>query len=148
MNDVSSSIQTGEVTLAAGLQVVIARLMRTIRQHGAAGMTPSQISALASLAATGPLRVSQLAAQESVGAPAATRVVATLEELGYVVRSDDPSDGRVCLVALSDDGRAILEELWSERTLGLSSRLAALSREEQIFLENALPVLEKITHDF
>ena len=142
-----SQSQSEYSVVAVQLQVVVARLMRTIRHHGAAGLTPSQISALATLAAEGPLRISQLALQESVGAPAATRVVATLEDLGFVVRSNDLRDGRVCLVELSVAGRAMLEGLWSERTIGMSSRLASLSSLERSTLVEALVVLEKMTHD-
>ena len=133
--------------VAARLQVVVSRLMRAIRQHGAAGLTPSQMSALATVESSGPVRISHLASQESVGAPAATRVVASLEELGLLQRADDPDDKRACLVELTDEGRRMIEDLWNERTLGISSRLTALNAHEREILEEALPVLEKIARD-
>ena len=121
--------------------------MRAIRFHGAAGLTPSQMSALAALNESGPVRISHLAHRESVGAPAATRVVASLEERGLVQRAEDPEDKRAWLVELSDEGRRTIESLWNERTIGLSARLATLSAAERKVLDAALPVLEKLARD-
>lgn len=132
---------------AARLQVVVSRLMRAIRFHAAAGLTPSQMSALAALNESGPVRISHLASRESVGAPAATRVVASLEEMGLVQRAEDPEDKRAWLVELSEQGRRTIETLWNERTVGLSSRLASLSAAERDVLDQALPVLEKLARD-
>jgi len=88
-----------------------------------------------------------LAAFESVGAPVATRVVASLEELDLLKRTDDPEDKRASLVELSDHGRVVLTALWSERTIGLSSRLERLSPAERNRLEMALPALEKLSRE-
>ncbi len=133
-----------DVELATRLQVVVSRLMRTIRQHGAAGLTPSQMSALAAVRSHGPLRLSQLATLESVGAPAATRVVASLEDLGLIERRVDGADRRASLVDLTPTGTAMLVALGQKRTVGLSANLAQLSERERTLLEAALPVLEKI----
>lgn len=137
-------MQDWDAELAMKLQVVVARLMRTIRQHGAAGLTPSQMSALAAVRRHGPLRLSQLATLESVGAPAATRVVASLEDLGLVERRVDEADRRASLVDLTETGAALLVALGQERTAGLSENFAQLSERERTLLEAALPVLEKI----
>jgi DNA-binding MarR family transcriptional regulator len=136
-----------DAELATRLQVVVSRLMRSIRQHGAAGLTPSQMSALVSIRVHGPLRLSQLATLEAVGAPAATRVVASLEDLGLVERHEDEADRRASLVALTETGSAVLSALGEERTAGLSLRLAQLSAREHTLLVAALPVLEKIVSE-
>ena len=132
---------------AARLRLVIARLARTMRQHGAAGLTPSQLSALASIEEFRPIRLSELAEHESVGPSVATRVVASLEELGYVERIDDPTDGRACLIDLTVLGRGIVRNLWSERTAGLNNRIERLSGEDVALLNSALPVLEALVRD-
>ncbi|MHB8826577.1 MAG: MarR family winged helix-turn-helix transcriptional regulator [Acidimicrobiales bacterium] len=132
---------------ATRLQVAVSRLMRAFRRHGAAGLTPSQISALASIKVHGPLRLSQLATLESVGAPAATRVVASLEDLGLVQRHDDVADRRASLVGLTARGQKTLVELRHERTVGLSAKLAQLTARERTLIEAALPVLERLAHD-
>jgi DNA-binding MarR family transcriptional regulator len=135
------------VETAARLRLVMVRLARALRHQGSTALSPSQVSALASIDEFGPLRISALAAFESVGAPVATRVVASLEELDLLKRTDDPEDKRASLVELSDHGRVVLTALWSERTIGLSSRLERLSPAERNRLEMALPALEKLSRE-
>ena len=135
------------VTIAARLQLIVGRLMRTIRQHAAAGLSPSQVSALVTVDECGPLRISTLATRESLGAPAATRVVATLEEAGLVTRCADPDDKRASLISLTRSGGETLTALRSQRTSGLGAQLDALSDVERRLLERALPVLEKISQE-
>jgi DNA-binding MarR family transcriptional regulator len=145
MNAVELPIQTG--TSAARLRMALVRLARTLRRHGDPGLSPSQISALATVEEFGPMRISTLATYEAMGPPAATRVVASLEELNLFERRDDPDDKRASVVDLSDVGRATLAKLWNERTIGLSSRLERLSAKERAAIDAALPALEKLVRD-
>ncbi len=132
------------VSTAARLQLVTGRLMRMIRRHGAAGMSASQISALATIEESGPLRMNSLATHESLVAPAVTRLVAGLEERGLIQRCADPADGRAALVSLTPAGAATLVELRRARAVGIEERLATLSPEERKVLEQALPILERL----
>ena len=135
------------VETAARLRLVMFRLARALRHQGSTALSPSQVSALASVDEYGPLRISALAALESVGAPVATRIVASLEELDLLERTDDPDDKRASLVELSEHGRTVLAALWSERTIGLISRMEGLSSVERNRLELALPALEKLARE-
>lgn len=144
----SVAVATEQSTeLAARLRLVMVRLTRALRHQGPTTLSPSQVSALASVDEYGPLRISALAGIESVGAPVATRVVASLEELDLLKRTEDPDDKRASLVELSDDGRTLLAALWSQRTIGLSSRLEQLTPAERSRLEQALPALEKLARE-
>lgn len=129
---------------AAELRLVIGRLIRSIRQHNAGGLTPSQVSALATIEESGPIRISDLASRESIGAPVATRVTASLEDLGYIKRVQDSEDKRACLVELTCGGHKVLKNLWEERTAGINQRIQMLSRSEIATLNAALPVLDKL----
>ena len=140
-------IESRSLDTAARLRLVMFRLARALRHQGTTALSPSQVSALASVDEFGPLRISALATLESVGAPVATRIVASLEELDLLKRTEDPDDKRASLVELSDHGRDVLAALWSERTIGLSSRLERLSPAERNRLELALPALEKLTRE-
>ncbi len=135
------------VDTAARLRLVMLRLARALRHQGSTVLSPSQVSALASVDEFGPLRISALATLESVGAPVATRVVASLEELDLLIRTEDPDDKRASLVELSDHGREVLSALVSERTIGMRSRLERLTPAERARVDAALPALEKLARD-
>jgi DNA-binding MarR family transcriptional regulator len=146
MTALDAPVETTGVN-AARLRFVLMRLARALRRESRSKLSASQISALATLEESGPLRISTLATHESMDPSVATRVVAGLESLGLVERKVDPDDKRACLVDLSDVGRRELSELWNERTLKLNARLELLSHAERRSIESALPALEKITRE-
>ena len=76
------------------LRVALARLSRRLRRHSLAGLTPTQLAALSTVEQSGPLRLGDLAAAEGIAPSTLTRMVAVLEELGYVRRDADPRDAR------------------------------------------------------
>lgn len=143
----SSTTVSPEIASADRLRLTLTRLIRTLRRRGRSRLTPSQVSALSSIEEYGPIRISALATYESLGASAATRVVASLEELELVERSVDPDDKRASLVMLSESGRVELNELKRERTLDISTMLERLSAKERQTIEAALPALEKIARE-
>jgi DNA-binding MarR family transcriptional regulator len=143
----SSLTLSPDVASADRLRLTLVRLARTLRRRGRSRLTPSQVSALSTVEEYGPMRISALANYESLGASAATRVVASLEELELLDRMVDPDDKRAWLVNLSERGRTELNELKRERTLDISSMLEKLSAKERHTIEAALPALEKIARD-
>ena len=143
----TATVISTDAETAARLRLVISRLARAVRQHGAAGLTPSQVSALATIEEFGPIRMSDLAGYELIGAPVATRVVSSLQELGLVQKAHGSTDGRVSLIELSDAGREMLAELWGERAAGLTARIERLQPEQVAVLTAALPVLETLVRD-
>ena len=134
-------------TTAARLRLTLVRLARTLRREGVTRLTASQVSALATIEELGPLRISALAAHESMDPSVATRVVASLEGQGLLQRREDPDDKRACLVDLSELGGAALSALWRERTVRLSTRLERLTANERRAIEAALPALEKLARE-
>ncbi|MGN6473164.1 MAG: MarR family winged helix-turn-helix transcriptional regulator [Mycobacteriales bacterium] len=129
---------------AARLRVAIARLARQLRQHSPGGLTPSQWSALAMVDAHGPLRIGDLAEREGVSAPTATRVVASLEELGLLSRTSDPSDRRTSYIALTEDGREKLESTRRVQSTQLVQRLSEMPAQDVRKLVELLPILESL----
>jgi DNA-binding MarR family transcriptional regulator len=143
----TTTLTNADAETAARLRLVISRLARAVRQHGSAGLTPSQVSALATLEEYGSMRMSEIAARELIGASVATRVVANLEELGLVQRAAASTDGRVSVIELSDAGRQTLIDLWNERAAGLTERIERLQPDQAATLQAALPVLETLVRD-
>jgi DNA-binding MarR family transcriptional regulator len=138
LNDVPPSID------ATRLRVAIARLSRRLRRHELAGLTPTQLSALATVERAGPLRLGDLAAAEGIAPSTLTRLVTALEERGYVDRCPVPGDARASTLAIAPAGRAILERIRQESTTALADRLRTLTSEQVAALAAALPALEQL----
>lgn len=128
----------------ARLRVAIARVSRRLRRHELAGLTPTQLSALATVERYGPMRLGDLAAAEGIAPSTLTRLVTALEERGYVERCPVPSDARASTLAIAPAGHAALERIRQESTFVLADSLQELSDEERTALAAALPALEHL----
>jgi len=138
-------VQTVSPTdLAHRLRPAIARLSRRLRQEAGGDLSPSQGTALATIAAHGPLTPSELATRERIQRPTATRVLARLEEAGWVERDVDPADRRSSLVRATVAGDALLEELRERKDMYLARRLDGLEAEELAVLSRATEILERV----
>jgi DNA-binding MarR family transcriptional regulator len=141
-------VDTDEQTeLAARLRLVVGRLNRRIRIDGRESIPPLQLSTLVTVEQHGPLRLSELARREAVTAPTMSRVLASLDEQGLVIRTPDPNDARGVRIVLSDQGAARLAEVRSHRTALVARRLARLDPEQRRILDVALPALEALLVD-
>ncbi len=126
------------------LRVAIARVSRSLRRHELAGLTPTQLSALATVEQAGPLRLGDLAAAEKIAPSTLTRLVTVLEDRGYVERHPVPGDARASTAMVTPEGHAILEQIRRESTILLADNLRTLSPEQLAALAAALPALEQI----
>jgi DNA-binding MarR family transcriptional regulator len=126
------------------LRVALARLSRRLRRHELAGLTPTQLAALATIGKTGPMRLGDLAAVEGIAPSTLTRLVTALEDSGYVRRCADPSDARASTLTITAPGHDALERIRTETTLMLTASLELLTPEQRSALAAALPVLEQL----
>ena len=130
--------------IASRLRLSATRLARRLRQESGAGLSPSQLSALAVIANHGPLTLGALAEHERVAPPSITKVVSKLESDGLVTRTPDPADRRICRVAVSPSGERLLEEIRRRKTAWLTARISQLDADRQRRLADALDVLDEI----
>jgi DNA-binding MarR family transcriptional regulator len=128
----------------ARLRVALARLSRRLRRHDLAGVTPTQLAALATVDRSGPMRLGDLAAAEGIAPSTLTRLVTALEERGYVRRCTDPSDARASTLAITPHGNEMLERIRTETTRMLAASLRMLTPDQRSALAAALPVLEQL----
>jgi len=126
------------------LRVALARLARRLRRHELAGLTPSQLAALATVGHSGPMRLGDLAAAEGIAPSTLTRLVTALEDSGYVRRHADPSDARASTLAITAHGQEALERIRTESTLALAASMQVLTAAQRAALAAALPVLEQL----
>jgi DNA-binding MarR family transcriptional regulator len=126
--------------------LAVVRLNRRLRAQRAnsATITLTQLAALSTLYKCGPLTPGELAAKEGVQPPSMTRVIAALEDLGYVSRTPHPTDGRQAIVQLSEEGRAFHDAQVTARELWLDKRLAELTEEERELLGRAAEIIDRM----
>lgn len=128
----------------ARLRLAIGRLARRLRQEAEIDVTPSQLSALATLDRGGSMTIGELATIESIRPPTMTRIVAALEEAGLVGRATDPDDRRACRVSITEEGVAAVKQIRDARSAFLAARLGALDKSEIESIRAALPALERL----
>jgi DNA-binding MarR family transcriptional regulator len=140
--------QTDTAELASRLRLVVMRLSRTLRSLGKSlgdpGLSPSMLSALASVERCGPLSLSDLANMEGVRPPSMTSIVAALEGAGFVSRETDAQDRRIVHVTSTPRGRKVLQQSRRLKTAYLARRLRDLEPAEIDDLERAVGILERI----
>ncbi len=136
---------THERSLASRLRLAVVRLTRRLRaQRLGDGITLTQVSALSTLHKCGALTPGQLAAKEGVQPPSMTRVIAALEDMGYVERRPHPTDGRQAIVELSERGEAYVIDQITAREIWLDKQLAELSAEEREVLSRAAEIIDRM----
>lgn len=136
-----------DVELAHALRLAVGRLARRLRQRTLGGLTPSQLSVLASLDRHGPLTLGALAEVEGVAPASISGIVSRLEDKGLVERAANPGDRRSFLVELSAAGEQLLQRGRGERTALLAARLRSLSSAERDTLAAAVALLERLGED-
>ena len=107
--------------------------------------------ALSRLNEQGPIRLTTLAAAEGISQPSMTQLAQRLERQGLATRINDPEDGRVALVNITNAGRAVMDDRRRDRRDRLAELLKALSPEDEAALilaaNVALPIIRRLVHD-
>ncbi len=132
---------------AARLRTAVARLARRLRRRGLGELTPSQLSALATISRCMPVRLCDLAAREGVSASTLSRLVDQLEDRGMVRRERDARDARSSQVVVTADGAHLLEDLRRNGTTLVLRALQSLDASERTALLAALPALERLADE-
>lgn len=131
---------------AARMYLALGRLHRALRRDARdAAVSHGSLSALATLSTEGPLRPSVLAGLEGVSAPAMTRVLTTLEGLGYVHRTVDPADRRASLVSATPAGAELVTAGRTARTAALQRRIDELDQADRDRVTIAIGLIEALT---
>jgi DNA-binding MarR family transcriptional regulator len=136
--------------VASNLLGRAARLTRLLMRSGAHNVSRTEVGVLATLA-DGPRRITQLAMTEALAQPTVTQLVDKLEGRGLVTRARSDDDGRVVLVAITDAGRAALEEVRTEIRANMRAALVDLPDAELTELAHAAEtmgsLIEKLLPD-
>lgn len=105
--------------------------------------SPAQLHVLGVLAETGPGTVSSVATRLGISPPSASAVIDRMVEAGLVERTRSEEDRRVVSVAISPNGREVIEQVIGGRREMLERVLAQLSAGELSDLVRLLGRLEE-----
>src|SRR5689334_12018889 len=109
------------------------------------GSSFSQVKMLFLLEDGGEHSVKEIAQHLGLSLPAASRAVDGLIQRGYVSRRESATDRRSRLVALTGDGRAVVDRVLRARLHTLEAFADELTPEERDCLFTALlPIVERI----
>lgn len=141
----STALTSDTAEMAGRLRLSATRLARQLRQQADFGLTPSQLSALATVLRHGPLTLGELSTRERVAPPSVTRVVSKLEDDGLVQRCPDPSDRRITRVSITGAGAELVSATRRRKDAWLSARIQELDADQRARLADALDVLDSLT---
>jgi len=113
--------------------VLIRRIRRVIGERARAvhpDLQPASYLMLSWLVDEGPVRASLMVENFNIDKGAVSRQLQHLAELGLVVRTPDPDDGRATLVAASDDARRRLADVAEHRRKWLDEQLGDWTADE------------------
>ena len=141
-------------TTAKGLSELLAPLWAYLNRRSSAELFEmvaeldssfSQVKMLFLLEDGGEHSVKEIATHLGLSLPAASRAVDGLIQRGYVSRRESAEDRRSRLIALTDDGRAVVEKVLRARLKTLERFAGELTPQERESLATALlPIVERI----
>jgi DNA-binding MarR family transcriptional regulator len=139
----------GREDIAEALEQASVLTTRHISDQAALSLTAAL--ALGRLNEEGPIRLTTLAAAEGIAQPSMTQLIQRLQRQGLATRINDPEDGRVALVNITNAGRALLDARRRDRRDRLAELLMALSPEDEAALtlaaHVALPIIRRLVHN-
>jgi DNA-binding MarR family transcriptional regulator len=106
-----------------------------------AGLSFSQINVLMRLAHEGKGGVSKIGEEMGVTNAAASQAIDRLVQMGFIERTEDPSDRRAKRLALTSKGRAVIEKGINARSKWVEGLTDALTPEQQDSIISALTLL-------
>lgn len=105
------------------------------------GLSPSQVSTLMRLYYRGVCGMSDVASDLGITNAAASQMVERLVQMGLLERSENPLDRRGKQLALTAEGRSLVERGIDARRCWMENLVATLSPEQQAQVSDALILL-------
>jgi DNA-binding MarR family transcriptional regulator len=125
-------------------EVFMHRSMRDFRRFmDETGLSFSQINILMRLVHGGSTSVSEVGKQLGVTNAAASQAVDRLVGLGLIERTEDPIDRRAKQLALTQEGRLLIDKGIEARSKWVEGLTDALTSEEQNMIISALTLLNE-----
>jgi DNA-binding MarR family transcriptional regulator len=124
----------------------VASLARRLRgERPEHGVSLAKLSVLGRLYRLGPMSAVELASRERIQPQSLTRLIAELEQGGFIKRRDDETDGRRVQIELTPGGKDVLLRDLRQRDAWLALAMSSeLSETEQQLLRLAAQLMERL----
>ena len=139
-------IQT-DIQLASEIRTVVTRLIKKLRKKSTTGLSLSltERSTMSLLDQYGELLPNELATMEKITGQSMSQILGHLAELGYINRRISEEDKRKSVISLSVIGRAVLEQVRSERDSWLFQAISkTCSADDLQILKKAILPLKRL----
>jgi DNA-binding MarR family transcriptional regulator len=137
----SESANASAIALVRTYDALITVTDKAMRQHG---LSRAGRQLLAVIEGAGePLSPSAISERLLVTTASTTSLLDTLERRGLLARLPDPSDRRRLLVALTDEGRQVVDEFLPQVVALQTAALAGLSEADRVRLLKSLAVIRE-----
>ena len=132
---------------ASALRGSIARLMRRLRlERPEKALSLFKLSILGTLYRSGPVTATDLATRERIRPQSLTRLLANLEEQGFVSKETDGADRRRLLIVITPEGKKSLIASVRQQEAWLAAEMTRrLSPAERKILLDASRLLDRLT---
>jgi DNA-binding MarR family transcriptional regulator len=146
----SDLVTSRDIELAAGLRIVIGRLVKILRREtrNDAMLSITERSTLGLLEQHPGLLPTELAAMEKVTTQSISQVVNNLSALGYVKKDPSTDDKRKVLLSVTPAGKEYIERLRQEKQEWLAHALhEKIAPGEKETLTEAIKILAKLIQE-
>ena len=137
MNNMQSSKPTGN---APTVSYSVGKLEKLIHQQLSELLSELEVSLpqftmLSNLHLHGEMANAKLASRSFISPQASNQIIKTMEEKGWISKSDDPNHGRILLIGLTSDGQEVYERCKIKAMEFESKMLAGLPAENILMLK-------------
>lgn len=135
-----------QINQSLKLFIVLSRAYRALNEEvnkviQQRGLNPTEFAVMELLYHKGDQPLQQIGGKILLASGSITYVVDKLEQKGYLRRNGCPKDRRVTYAQITDEGRALIEEIFPEHSQRINELMDVLSPEEK---QTAIDLLKKL----
>ncbi|SEN32844.1 transcriptional regulator, MarR family [Mesobacillus persicus] len=135
-----------QVNQSLKLFIVLSRAYRALNEEvnkviQQKGLNPTEFAVLELLYHKGDQPLQQIGGKILLASGSITYVVDKLEQKGFLKRIGCPKDRRVTYAQITDEGRALIEEIFPEHSQRIDNLMEVLQPEEK---QTAIDLLKKL----
>lgn len=138
-----SPIQNEQDCSGVHLWLILWKAARSLEKHSLQsverfGLGLSDFGVLEALLHRGPLNAKELGAKVLLTSGSMTAAIDRLEKRGLVIRRNDRTDRRACIVHLTDTGKRFIQKIFEQHREAMESAVSEISIQDRSLLISLL----------